>query len=109
MTRIDADKVQGEGSAVHLDSSALVSHPDARMGFEEYTNRVPIKSITCRQRRLDASTVPSATVPIETDLSVWQGPDFPVVFKGYAGRAVDRPLRQKGQIGTLRTDILSTC
>ncbi len=61
MTKIDADKVQGEGSAVNLDNSAFVAHPDARRGFEEYTNRIPIKSITCRQRMLDSSPFPSAS------------------------------------------------
>src|SRR5690625_5267412 len=51
----------------------------------------------------------SATCPRESVLPIRLRPDFFVVFGGYAGGAVNRPLRQEPRKRSLRADILWTC
>ena len=50
----------------------------------------------------------SATCPQETFLPMRLWPEFPVVFEGYAGEAVNRHIPQKARKRSLRADILWT-
>lgn len=59
-------------------------------------------------RTLDPSPVPSATCLCESVLPIRLGPDFSVVFVGYAGAAVNRLRCQVARKRSLRADILRT-
>src|SRR5690606_35289745 len=61
------------------------------------------------QSRLDIRPFPSATCPREKVLPIWLGPDFSVVFEGYAGGAKHLPLCHESRKRSLRADILRTC
>ena len=51
----------------------------------------------------------SATCPRESVLPIRLRPDFFVIFKGYAGGAVNRATPRRTRMRSLRADILRTC
>ena len=61
------------------------------------------------QRRFDGGPIPSAICPRESVLPIRLWPDFPVIFKGYAGEAVNRYIPHKAGKRSLRGRILQTC
>jgi len=69
-------------------------------------NIASLNSLTFRQRRLDGSRVPSATCPSESVLPVRLMPEFPVVFGGYAGEAVNRVRWHEGSKRSLQAELL---
>lgn len=70
-------------------------------------------ALPCRSHRhgreFDICQTPSATCPRESVLPIWLRPDFLVVFEGYAGGAVNRPMPRKAHRRSLQADILRTC
>lgn len=62
----------------------------------------------CQNSQFSVRVIPSATCPRESVLPIWLGPDFSVVFEGYAGQAIHLPLCQVSLKRSLRTDILWT-
>jgi len=57
---------------------------------------------------LDIRPIPSATCPREKVLPIWLGPDFSVVFEGYAGGAEHWQWCREARKRSLMADILRT-
>src|SRR6056297_2476105 len=82
--------------------------PATRAGRVAEWSIAPVLKTGDAQASVGSNPTPSATCPREKVLPIWLGPDFLVVFEGYAGGPEHRHGCREGQNRSLRADILRT-
>ncbi len=103
---LDLERIGAQISGISANRRHYSLESDLQLCLGFNVSRVTEREVGGLQRRFDVSLLPSATCPREKVLPIWLGPDFSVVFEGYAGGAEHWLGHQVGRKRSLQGDIL---